>query len=410
MELSTKYQYTYFIYPYVIDSKRYHSYLQNLLRNKRYKWIVFETAKDMNLYQYFLPDIRKSMFWPFELTKDGIKSFEKLNVELKANLLAEHDCNIFEYELPKDLQGKIGEKGGIFFDISDIKLVCYKTGICFLLLKTNLVENKNFTDVLNFNYKFREITSKTYKMKEYENIKLQSDNFKDVQEISNLIKEIIGNQNDTNNINVDDEKMLVYSYTCLDQSSWNDETSQEIIDGLFEKYRLLLPASAQMADSVGKKEDTQIYENNYMIYGFSNFAQVLLTSDVNTVNYTITPQKFENEYLYTYILELYKKLLLKKINEEFNNTLLFKDIESGFLCFTKKLWIQEVTNDELGTRLCKKWHEKLGIEEIFLKLKSKYDILYKRYNVEKTSKKNGRLAIAIVVLIIIGVINIILQL
>ena len=137
---------------------------------------------------------------------------------------------------------------------------------------------------------------------------------------------------------------------------------------------------------------------------------VLLTSDINPANYTIVAQKFENEYLYTYILELYKKLLLKKLNEEFNKVVLFKDIEAGFLDFTKRLWIQEITENEQGVKLCKNIHEKFAIEEIFIKLKSKYDILYKKYNIEKNSDKNGKLAIAVVILIVIGIINIILGL
>ena len=48
-------------------------------------------------------------------------------------------------------------------------------------------------------------------------------------------------------------------------------------------------------------------------------------------------------------------------------------------------------------------------EEIFFKLKNKYDILYKKYNVEEVSQKNGKFAIAIVVLIVIGVINLLMQ-
>ena len=46
----------------------------------------------------------------------------------------------------------------------------------------------------------------------------------------------------------------------------------------------------------------------------------------------------------------------------------------------------------------------------FLKLKNKYDILYKRYNIEETSNKNGRLGIAMVIVIVICVINLVLLL
>lgn len=410
MELMTKYQYTYFIYPYVIDDSKYNRYIKKLLKNKKCKLRIFEKEKDMHLYQYFLPDIRDYMFWSFGLSKQGIKNFEGLDVSLKANLLAEHDCNIFGYELTKDLQGKIGEKGGIFFDINEIKIVCYKTGICFLIFKTTLLENRNFTDVLNFNYKFREINSKTYGLKEYENIRLQSDIFKDVQEISALIEEITGDNYAARKINLDNEKMMVYAYSCLDQSSWNEEVQHEAMGNLFEKYRMLLPASKELADSLAKKDNTEIYENKYIRYGFSNAGTVLLTSDINTANYTTVAQKYESEYLYTYILELYKKFLLKKLNSDFNRTSEFKEVETEFLDFTKKLWIQEITDDEFGKTLSKRWQKQLDIEEIFLKLKNKYDILYKKYNIEKISAKNGKLAIAVVILIVIGIINIILQL
>lgn len=410
MERMTKYQYTYFIYPYVIGKSGYGRYMQKLLKNKKCKLRIFEKEKDMHLYQYFLPDIREFMFWSFGLSKQGLRSFEELDVALKAKLLAEHECNIFGYELPTQLQGKVGEKGGIFFEISEIKLICFRTGICFLLLKTDLSENKEFTDILNFNYKFREINSKTYSMKEYENIRLQSDTFKDVTEISSLIKEITGNSAETKKINLDNEKMMVYSYCCLDQNSWNEETDEEIICNLFEKYRLLLPAGKQMADRIDVKRDMEIGESNYVRYGFSSGGTVLLTSDIHTANYTIIAQKYESEYLYTYILEMYKKFLLKKINYEFNQTGNFKKVEQDFLNFTKKLWIQEITNDEFGRVLSKRWHGYLDIEEIFLKLKNKYDILYKKYNVEQVSRKNGKFAIAIVILIVIGVINLLLQL
>lgn len=410
MELMTKYQYTYFIYPYVIDKNKYGRYIQNLLKNKNCKLRIFEKEKDMHLYQYFLPDIREYMFWSFELSKKALKNFETLDVSLKASLLAEHECNIFKYELSKDLQGKIGENGGIFFDINQIKLVCYKSGICFLILKTVLMDNKDFTDVLNFNYKFREINSKTYGMKEYENIKLQSDIFKDVREVSTLIKEITGVNLDSKKFNLDNEKMLVYSYSCLDQTSWNEQTGNELLNNLFEKYRLLEPSNKQGTDIKKSMGNQEIYQNDYARYGFSNSGTVLLTSDISTANYTTVAQKYESEYLYTYILELYKKLLLKKLNTDFNKTKNFKSVEEDFLNFTKKLWIQEITDDEFGKMLSKKWHENLDIEEIFLKMKNKYDILYKNYNIEQTSQKNGKFAIAIVILIVIGIINLLLQL
>ena len=410
MELMTKYQYTYFIYPYVIGKEGYQNYIQNLLKNKKCKFRIFEKEKDMHLYQYFLPNIRNQFFWTFNLTKEGLRSFEELDVSLKAKLLSEHDCNMFSYDMQEDLQGKVGEKGGIFFDITKIKLICFKTGICFLLLKTSLINNKSFTDILNFNYKFKEINSTTYSMKDYENICLQPGGFNNVTEISSLIKKLTGSNCNAKEIDLDKEKMLVYSYCCLDQNSWNENTQDEVLNTLFEKYRLFLPANMQMAGNIKDNENTEIYETKFVRYGTSNTGVVLLTSDINTQNYTIIAQKYESEYLYTYILELYKKLLLKKLNYEFNKTSDFKNVRSIFLDFTKKLWIQDVTDDEFGKKLSQSWNKYLNLEETFLKLKNKYDILYKEYNVEQVSKKNGKFAIAIVALIVICVINLLLQL
>ena len=98
------------------------------------------------------------------------------------------------------------------------------------------------------------------------------------------------------------------------------------------------------------------------------------------------------------------------MNSNFNKSSSFKKVEKEFLDFTKKLWIQETTNDEIGKILSKKWSRNLGVEEIFLKLKNKYDILYKQYNIEKTSDKNGKVVVAMVITIIIGVINLIILL
>ena len=409
MELKTKYQYTYFIYPYIIDKSDYNRYLQKLLKNKNCKLRIFEQEKDLHLYQYFLPNIRDYMFWSFGLTKKGLKNFESLDIKLRTNLLAGKDCNIFEYQLPKDLQGKIEDRDGLFFDISKIKIICYKTGICFLVFKTTLLESNNFTDILNFNYKFREINSETYNLKEYENIHLQSDNFKDVQEISGLIKELTGNSKKIKKINIDNERFITYSYCCIDQKLWNEESKTEAIDNLFEKYRIFLPANNQVVDVINS-EEKELYENAYIRYGFSNTGVVVLTSDINTANYTTVAQKFESEYLYMYILELYKKLLMQKLSENLNKTSNFKLIELDFIDFTKKLWMQEITNSEFGKILNQELNKNLNVEATFLKLKNKYDILFNRKNILKSSEKNGNLAILMVIMIVIGTINLLLHL
>ena len=102
----TKYQYTYFIYPYLIEKDKYKKYLQGLLRNKKCKIRFFDKQKDIHLYTYFLPCVREYMFWSFDLSKNGIKDFNSMDTSMQSTLLAQHECNIFNYELPEALQGK----------------------------------------------------------------------------------------------------------------------------------------------------------------------------------------------------------------------------------------------------------------------------------------------------------------
>ena len=410
MELMTKYQYTYFIYPYIIDEKQYKKYLQSLLRNKNCKLRIFNKQKDIHLYTYFLPNIRDYMFWSFETRNTGLKNFNKLDSTVKSTLLAEHDCNIFNYEIKENLQGKVDVDSGIFFEISEIKIICYKTGVCFLVFKTNLENTKSFSDLLNFNYKFREINSIAYSLKEYENIKIQSSSFKNVKDITELIKEITGNTDITKKANIGNDKFFVYSYACLDQKDWNENTNEDELNTIFEKYSEILPQSSQIVDDKYTKNNNRnnkriLYKNQYIKYGFTSTSTVLLTSTINTSNFTIIPQKYESEYLYTYILTLYKKLFLNKLNYEFKNN--FKKAEESLINFSKNLWIQDVTNDEFGKSLEEYWTNNLDINLAFNKIKNQYDISYKKHNVEELNKNNKITRVVVITILIINILTII---
>lgn len=412
MELMTKYQYTYFIHPYMLKEGKYKNYLQNLLRNSKCKIRFFDKQKDLHLYTYFLPVVRDYMFWSFGLSKDAIKDFKKLDTTVQSTLLAEHDCNIFNYQITENLQGKVETNNGIFFEISEIKIVCFSSGICFLVFKTNLENTNSFSDILNFNYKFREINSEAYNLKEYENIKIQSNSFKNVKDISVLIKEITGNDIISKKANIGDEKFFVYSYACLDQKDWEENAENQVLDNLFEKYRSVQPANSQIIDDEYSfegndrlKEKKSIYKNQYIRYGFTVASTVLLTSNVNTTNFTVVPQKFESEYLYTYMLILYKKMMLNKLNYKFSRG--FKGAEKEFLEFTKKIWIHDITNEEFGGRLEQNWMSNLEVEDAFMKLKNEYDITYKKYNVEEMKKNNKVTVVIVGVILIINLLTII---
>ena len=165
MEIKIKYQYTYFIYPYVVNEKKYDKYLLKLLHNKNCELKMFEQEKNLDLYTYFLPKIRNYMFWSFDFNNKKMKQLEQFDNNMKSVLLAKYPCVIFEYKIKKDIQGKT-KNDGIFFNIRKIEIICFNTGICFLNIKTTLDEDSTLEDLCNFNYKFRNINSSIAKLKE----------------------------------------------------------------------------------------------------------------------------------------------------------------------------------------------------------------------------------------------------
>ena len=165
MELKTKYEYTYFIYPYVIKESKYLKYLMKLLKDKNCELRIFKKDKDMDIYSFFSHRTREYMFETFNYSKIKIKQLEELPLETKAAILARNGCTMFEYTIPRDIQGKVQEKNGIFFKIPKVEIICFNTGICFLCVKTNIEDSDKFSDLLNFNYKFRDINQEFSNMK-----------------------------------------------------------------------------------------------------------------------------------------------------------------------------------------------------------------------------------------------------
>lgn len=407
MELKTKYQYTYFIYPYLIEEKNHQKYLYKLLKNKNSKLKLFDVLKDNKIDSYFLPEIKNKMFWSLNMNQQEIKNYESMDLKMKATLLSKKYCNVFEYILNEDIPGKIGEKDGIFFDINKIEIVCFNTGVCFLLIKTVLNKESNFNDVLNFNYKFRDIQSKIKHSKEYENIKIQTKKFDNMQKFSEFLIQLTGKNVMAQNVNLDTNRLITYSYACLNKESWNENTDILILEKEFEKFRSIKSANEQINDIIYQNECT--YKEKYIFYGFSNNSTVLLTCDNNIQNYTELLFKYENAQLYHYIYYLHQKIYMNKLNYEIKNAKNFENIKNKFINFAKNEWIYDITNNIVGNMLEKHYKKELKLDETFIRLKTKYDLLYKDYEVNKTNKKNNCIIVIIGVLVIIALVKILLK-
>ena len=403
MELKTNYQYTYFIHPFAIKEGNYQKYILKMLKDKNCNLKTFQKEKDLRTYQYFLPETRKFLFSSFGFGKEKIRKLEELSIDTRAALLAKYPCNIFEYSIPKDIQGKIDDKKGIFFAITKIDIICFNTGICFLLMKTNIEDDYNFANVLNFNYKFRDINQEGNNLDAYDNIRLQTNSFESAETFRNFLRRITGSSVESLKLDIDTERFLTYSYVCVDQAAWNSTSGFENIKQYYTKYVNILPADDSR--NIDYNELNSFSKWKYARLGLSKLGIMLFSSTADMNNYTILPDEYENQYFYTYILNLYKKIYLKKLELQFKDTTKIKTARKKFIEFTKNLWIQEITEDEVGTLLNHQLQETFELEKLYAEVKIKYDTLYKELNIEKDRKTTMIIAVVLVISLLFNILN-----
>lgn len=401
MELKINYQYTNFIHPFIIKENKYQKYMLKLLKDKRFKMKVFDKNKDIELYKYFSPKTINFLFSSFSHSKAKLEKLEKLPDDTKSAVLSKYPCVIFESTLENDIQGKAEEKG-IFFKIQKVELICFNTGISFLVMKTNVENSQNFTDILNFNYKFRDIKQEN-SLQNFDKIYLQTDTFKDVNKLTEFIKDITGSDIETMKLDIDTQRFLTYSYVCIDSANWNADKNFDKIEHYFIKYANFL--SSDDSISLNGDELTTLSDWQFAKLGITKQGLALFASNANINNFTELPNKFENEYFYTYIFNLYKKIYLKKLESEFRNSTNLKKSRKKFIDFTKNLWIQEITDDEIGSNINYRVGKVLDLDRLYNEIKMKYDILYKELNIEKNSKSIILVAIILVISLIFNVLS-----
>ncbi len=402
MELKTKYQYTYFIYPFVVKENKYQKYLLKLLKDERFNLKKFEKQKDIKMYQYFSPKLGQLLFSGFSTSNKNETKQNDLPIETISAILAKNPCTIFEYNLKRDVQGKT-EEAGIFFKIRKIELICFKNGICFLTMKTNIEDSNLFSDVLNFNYKFRDIQQSKDMLNSYDKIHIQTDTFEDMNKLTEFIEEITGSKFESLKLDIDTERFLTYSYVCIDQQSWGEQKKFQDIEYQFIKFSNFLPADNIV--SYENKKSISFTQWKYARMGVSKQGITLFTSDAEMNNYTILPDEFENQYLYTYILNLYKMLSLKKLGVDFQKLKQVKKARKQFIEFTKKIWIQDITNDEIGAYFNYNIAKVLRLDRLYNEVKNQFDVIYKEFNIEKNHKILKYILISMLILIIFAILN-----
>lgn len=403
MELKINYEYTYFIYPFAINEKNYKKYVINLIKNPKFTLRLYDNFKDIDLFNYFMPSIRKNIFQDFTFSKEKIDAYRKISPSNKYKLLEEQNSLIFDYNLENEIQGKIEEKDGIFFKITKIELVCFKSGICFLLFKTNLEETEKYSDLLNFNHKFTNINLENKNLKKLEKIRVQTNTFENIEEITQIIESISGKKISSTELDIDENMFLTYSYVCIDSKDWNKEIDFENIKNEFLKLSTISPSNTNI--NVDYDKLNMITNSSYMKIRINNKGSFLICSSTDVNNYTKIPNIYEREYLFTYLIAIHQRYYLKKLSKEYNNKSNIKKTAEKFIAFTKNIWINEVTTEGLGQKIYKRCKEKLNLEELYQEVKSKYDTFYKEEKIDKNIKQNKYIIILLVLSIIFGMAN-----
>ena len=148
--------------------------------------------------------------------------------------------------------------------------------------------------------------------------------------------------------------------------------------------------------------------SKYSKIGISKLGINLLSSDCDINNYTVLPSEFENQYFYTYILSLYLKVYLKKLSYEFKEGKEIEKTRKKFIDFTKKIWIQEITSDDIGSLYYSYIKEVLEIENLYNDVKNKYNILYSELKIEKNEKMTGFVILVLIATLVFNIINFII--
>lgn len=293
--------------------------------------------------------------------------------------------------------------GGIFFKIQNIEIICFKTGICFLAMKTILEDTNRFSDILNFNMKFRDINSEAMGDEAYRNIKIQTDTFSDIKMLSDLIKEIAGRTDEAKKIDIDVNRFLVYSYVCIDQEYWNEQNHFSDIQKEFFKFANIL--SSEFNSSFNNDMLKTVSLGNYIKVGSSRAGMTFMTSSINTVNYTSLPLEFENEFFYTYIFALYEKFYFSKLLDDFGSNVKIHIAYKRFAEFTDKVYTHELTNNDNGMLIFESIKEVLGIDKMYDKVKDQYDVMYKNFKIKNNDILNKVVLVLLGISIITNIIN-----
>lgn len=369
---NVKYHYTHFIYPFVVEQKKYGKFLSSILKNeKAWKLKMHNVREDEKMYNFFLPYMRKFLF-PTVYWSDRYKRhFKQYDVDTKANVLKRTSCNTFEYELDNIKNKLLNERKDniIDFDITEIKLICFEPGICFFDIKTEIDEAEETIDldyIIDFNSIFREITPDNCNVK---NNTISVRSLNNINDIAIFIKSTIAGYESDSLENKYYDKLFTYSYVCLDKASWNKPEDIEKIKNNFYKLQYNMDTkNTSLFNHEYDKINENVYSRwQYSLFGFSRESGVVMASEMEKYNITYMPHTFEKNYFYMLLLAIYQRISLINLSQELitGDKTKANKLQGELTRFTRITWFSQITNSENGMDIWKKWQNAFELEDLY---------------------------------------------
>lgn len=401
MKLKTTNHYTYFIYPFLVDSTKYGEFLSKLLADET-NWMVNirDNSVDLSTHAYFLPYVKKILFPTLYWSNTFRDQFTGMPLSKRAEILKNLTSISFDYRLDENCGEDCRFSAtDINFGIRRIELICFEPGVCFLILKAHLDKAEVFTDdILDFNYKFRTINPRYQKKKKVEGIFLKNLRFENLEDFSVFIDSLLYGFEDVDKENIYFDRLFTYSYMCLDEREWNEDRHLNGIIDEFYKFQYVLPSDygSTFDPSFMAVKGNTYARWKYSIYGMSREAGVLLSSEREKSNSVKLPKYFETIYFYVFLLAFYQRITLILFSDELMSRghVKIETLKNRFTRFTHFSWFSQITNSEQGMDLWKKWQTAFDLPALFDEVQKEYDEFY-NFIVAKGQEKINLMLIVI---------------
>lgn len=382
MNLKAKYQYTHFIYPIIVERKKYVDFIESLLlQDRNWKLKINQQKSDESMYNFFLPYMRKFLFPTIFWNDYDIKQFKKMKLKDKVGIVSQMSCVEFEYNLQNIKMGTMNtrEYGKIKFDISDIRIICFASGICFIDIKAQIDEKSEFIDfdkVLDFNNNFRSLTPRAINRVKNKNV-ISGNNINRIEDIAIFINSLVASY-ETNDIEkIYYDKMFVYSYVSVDD--WKELSDFTLFKNDFLKFQYVANSKKDLQYIDDKEvQDLRYSRWEYSMFGFSRESGVVFASDREKYNVTMLPYDFENRYFYIMLLAFYHRLSLISFLQDIikKDKTKVKDLNEELTKFTHFSWFSEITNSDYGMAMWKKWKKAFELDKLYEEVHKEYSEYY----------------------------------